>query len=184
MSPSSTFPHPPRGGARAAARSSVLTRGADHAPGRVLALDVGLRRTGIAISDPQRRLATPLETVSLQLRALIAHLRRRIDEYEVSLVLIGHPELRSGRATAPARLAEEIARRLRAGSGVAVRYWGETLTSWEAESLLQDASRRARRRPARRRRTKEAIDRVAASLILQDFLDSQGGPAPPAGEAE
>jgi putative Holliday junction resolvase len=162
-----------------------MTGERDPAAGRVLALDVGLRRTGLALSDPSRTLASPLETVTLGLRALLTHICELIRAHEVKLVLIGHPELRTQRSTEPARLAEELAERLRARTDVAVRFWDETLTSWEATGLLErSAGARRRRTVGRRRPPKGAIDRVAATLILQDYLDAQQGPRPAAPEPE
>lgn len=159
-----------------------MTDDARLAAGRVLALDVGPRRTGIALSDPSRILASPLETVTLGLRALVSHVCDLIREHGITLVIIGHPELRSGRPSAPARMAEEVAARLRARAGAEVRFWDETLTSWEAELLL---GRGPGARGGRRRRDRKGVvDQVAATLILQDFLDGQGGPRPVAPEPE
>jgi len=154
---------------------------------RVLALDVGERRTGIALSDPSLSLAAPLQTVTLGLRALLIHLRELIAEHEVGLVVIGQPELLSGRRTVPSLLAEEIGARLRAQAGVEVLFWQETLTSWEAERILDgqspdsaDRERRAKgrrgRRGARRRPRRSAqgdVDQLAAALLLQEFLDAR-----------
>jgi putative holliday junction resolvase len=138
--------------------------------GRVLALDLGRRRTGIAISDREAGLATPLETVSLTPRALLEHLRRLIRVREVTTVVVGRPMLPSGEPGEIARWAEEFGERLRNETGVAVVLWDEGLTSWQAERIVPArAPRSARERAARRAR----IDRVAAALILQDYLDDR-----------
>lgn len=131
--------------------------------GRLLALDPGKKRTGIALSDPSGRIATPLETVSLSPRKLIAHLAQRIAEYEIESVIIGRPELPSGDESEIGALAAEIGRRLEEETGVAVVFWDETLTSWEAEEIIKE--RGGREKPGE-------VDRLAAALILQDYLNA------------
>jgi putative holliday junction resolvase len=138
--------------------------------GRVLALDLGRRRTGIALSDTGATLATPLETVTLGSRALLEHLGRLIRARGVATVVIGRPMLASGEPGEIGRWAEEFAERLRNETGVAVVLWDESLTSWEAKGLVPArAPRSAKDRAAKR----AAIDRIAAALILQDFLDDR-----------
>ena len=141
--------------------------GDSRSSGRILALDPGRRRTGIALSDPAGSLASPLETVSLPLRSLLQHIRGLIAEHAVYCVLIGYPRLPSGDPGEIAALSEEIALRLRRSTDVEVVLWDETLSSWEAERLLSESS-------ARRRRDRGAVDRLAAALILQDYLDHRG----------
>lgn len=164
-----------------------------EASGRVLALDVGLRRTGIAMSDPLRRLASPLETVSLGPRALVAHILDLVKQHEITLIVLGHPELRGGLVSAPSQLVSALAAKLRAASDIPVIFWDETLTTWEAEAVLRQPGRKRARSAAgsasamRRRRAahKAEIDRVAAAVILQDFLDTQrhrAGSTPPEDE--
>ena len=154
----SDFPTPPEAG-----------RGS-----RVLALDVGTRRTGIALSDTSRLLATPLETVSLGVKALVMHVRLLVTEHDVGLIVIGQPALLSGAKSSAAELAERVGMKLRASLGVKVVLWDETLTSWEAEEILRARGRAGA--GGRKRRSKEArrgeIDRLAAAVILQDYLNS------------
>ena len=113
--------------------------------GRVLAIDPGRRRTGLALSDPGRRLATPLATVELPLRKLLAHVRDLIDQHQVREVLIGWPRLRSGEGGEIAALSEKIAARLKRSTAVRVHLWDEALTSWEAGRLaaVRDPAPRA-----------------------------------------
>jgi putative Holliday junction resolvase len=142
---------------------------------RALGLDIGRRRTGIAVSDPGARLATPLETVELPIGRLVAHVRALAARLQVSVVVIGLPRLPSGEKGEVAFLAEAAGDRLKA-AGLTVRFWDEALTSWEAQEIL--SRRRPGRRPggtaARRMRQRRdgELDRVAAALILQDYLDA------------
>ena len=132
--------------------------------GRLLALDPGGKRTGIALSDPSGQIATPLETVALPLRKLIAHLTKRIAEYQIERVIIGRPQLPSGDESEMGALGAEIGRRLESATGVGIVYWDEALTSWEAAEILKERGRR--KRPGE-------IDRLAAALILQDYMNAQ-----------
>lgn len=160
--------------------------------GRILALDPGRARTGIALSDPEGRLASPLETVSYRPGQLVDHVLALIARHEVVAVVIGLPYLPSGDEGEIAVLSRQLAERIRRGADVEIVLRDETLTSWEAQSLVQGTGRR--RRTGARARAGE-VDRLAATLILQDYLDElrrtrgrsgegEGGrpdvPAPPA----
>ena len=163
---------------------AVKPTGHDDSP-RVLALDPGLRRTGIALSDPSARLASPLETVELPPRRLIEHICSLIEDHGVGLVLVGLPQLPSGQKGEVAQLAEHLADRIHRRAGVEVLLWDETLTSWEAESILKgsakDPDRSFRgggpiRRKGRAKRVRDrpgAVDRLAAARVLQDYLDTR-----------
>jgi putative Holliday junction resolvase len=135
--------------------------------GRVLAIDPGERRVGFAVSDPLGITAQGLPTFDRKTGGdLVAHVRALADEYQVELVVVGNPIAMSGRegeASAKARqLGDEIRRRL----GVEVKLWDERLSSAEAQRAL-----------AGTRAGKKAIDRVAAVLILQGYLDAHAGPS-------
>jgi putative holliday junction resolvase len=155
---------------------------ATHPAHKVLAIDVGLRRTGIAVSDESRSLARPLQTVTLAKRALVVHLLELIRAHAVDCVVIGLPRQASGDEGEVAALARDIGRRLEQASGAAVVFQDEALTSWEAQQILRE--RGAKRAGASRRgagqagsRTRRAqrgeIDQLAAALILQEYLDAQ-----------
>ena len=137
--------------------------------GRVLGLDHGDVRIGVAISDPVRRLALPLGTVQVgrppgELEA-IAEL---VVSNDVTLVVVGHPLLLSGKAGARARLADEFAEALGAVIGVPVVLHDERLSTAEAERTLREAGAKGSDR-------RRAVDRSAATVILQSFLDAAGG---------
>ncbi|MBP7669147.1 MAG: Holliday junction resolvase RuvX [Candidatus Eisenbacteria bacterium] len=150
---------------------------AAHMPrGRVLGIDVGTRRTGIALSDPSRSLASPLETVSLDAAALVDHVAGLARIHEVNTIVIGVPIRPSGDAGEIGTRAQDLADRLRARLGVEVLLWNEALSSWEAEEVLRKKKHGGRKpggreSAARRRAAAAEIDKVAAALILQDFLD-------------
>ncbi len=144
-----------------------------EAGGRILALDPGRVRTGLALSDPEGLLASPLETVSLPPRKLVDHVLALIERHDVCLVLIGQPRLPSGDPGEIAALSADLARRIRARARVPVLLRDESLTSWEAGALIHRDRERPRGPGSARSRkaAKERVDRTAAALILQDYLD-------------
>lgn len=136
-------------------------------PGRVLGLDLGDVRIGVAISDPDRRLAVPLGTVLAgqppgELKA-IADLVRVND---VVLVVVGYPLSLTGDAGPRARHTQELAAALASALPVPVELQDERLSTVEAERALRDAG-------AKGRNVRRAVDRSAATLILQSWLDAR-----------
>ncbi len=142
---------------------------------RVLALDVGERRIGVAISDPTGTVARPLCTLRRASRAEdFAAIQRLIDEHAVEKVIIGLPLTLRGEEGPQARRIGRYAQALADSLSVPVEMWDERYTTTVAEEIVRRASRRRRRR----RREAPDVDAVAAAVILQSFLDSQGGPPP------
>ena len=143
--------------------------------GRVLGVDAGAVRIGVAISDPDRLVATPLETVAGSApggaddqAAETAAVRRLADlaqAHGCDTVVVGLPKALSGRDTASTVMARRLASRLREHD-LQVELWDERLSSAEAERMLIGAGRRRRQR-------KDERDRVAATIILQGWLDAQ-----------
>lgn len=130
-----------------------------------LGVDYGRRRTGLSVSDPEGRLAVPLTTLICRgLDDLAARIAERVREREAAAVVLGLPRHEDGRPGELAPEIEDLANRLRA-RGLSVVFWDERLTSWEAGTMLQHASRSVRRK-------KENIDAAAATLILQSYLES------------
>jgi putative holliday junction resolvase len=132
---------------------------------RVLAVDPGSKRVGLAISDPTGTIAQPLTTVAGEpsdtLPTRLADIAR---EREVSRIIVGLPRRLDGSYGPEAKSARELADRLRRASGLPVELVDERLTTVAAErSLLEGGVRRAKRR--------QAVDRVAAALLLQSSLD-------------
>ena len=140
-----------------------------RAGGRVLGVDLGSRRIGLALSDPTRTIASPLEVIERQRsheadhRAIVAIARAN----DAATIVVGLPLSLSGETGPAARatLDEIEAMRATAGEEVAVEAFDERLTTVTAERSLQEARMR---RDARRR----VVDKVAAAVMLQTYLES------------
>lgn len=142
-------------------------------PGRVMALDVGGRRIGVALSDPTRALASPLTTIHAVPRdRAIARILALLHEHAVTDLVVGLPLTMSGEHGSQAQVVQAFVDQLRAASVVPIQLFDERLTTVAAERMMIDLGMRAEQRKAR-------IDEVAASIILQDYLDSRRGPRPP-----
>jgi putative Holliday junction resolvase len=128
---------------------------------RILAVDPGERRVGLAISDPLGITAQGLPTFDRKGGDIIAHVRALASEYDVARVVVGRPLALSGREGDASRRATELARAIADALGVPVDMWDERLSSSEAQRVLAGS-----------RAEKGAVDRVAAVLILQGYLAS------------
>jgi putative pre-16S rRNA nuclease len=136
-------------------------------PARVLAIDFGLRRIGLAVSDALGITAQGLPTLQrTAIRKDIEQIRAMAEEYSVQKVLVGNPISHAGTATAMSRHAEEFAKKLQSRLGCPVELWDERLTSVEANRMLRSAGLSIGKR-------QQAVDRVAAVLLLQNYLDQQ-----------
>ena len=139
---------------------------------RVLGCDYGGRRIGLAVSDPTGLIAFPLPTVEA---ATPKEAARRVAaaaaEAEAGLIVVGLPLLLSGEKGEQALRTEEFVELLKARFEGQVRTWDERLTSAQSERVLRELAgeRRGRRPPPRKGR----VDQVAATLLLQSFLDSE-----------
>ncbi len=140
---------------------------------KILAIDPGQVRLGLAISDGDRKFAFPLETYTRRdpLRDA-AHLRAIVVAEGVGLLLVGLPLHTDGREGESARLARVFGDALAGQLGLPVRYFDERFTTVEAEAILWGAGLTHRQRKERR-------DRLAAQILLQTFLDA-GCPEEPA----
>ena len=136
-------------------------------PGRVLGLDLGDARIGVAISDVRRRIAVPLCTLRTGAPADVKAIADLGHGNDVTLVVIGHPLHLSGEAGERAHHAERFAEALDAFLDVPVLLQDERLSSIEADRALREAGASGRER----RRT---VDRSAATVILQAWLDAAG----------
>nr|HID12730.1 Holliday junction resolvase RuvX [Anaerolineae bacterium] len=136
---------------------------------RILGLDVGERRVGIAVSDPTGTVARPLQTLARGSReedfAVIAAL---VAEHDVRLIVVGRPLSLDGAEGPQARRVTRYAEALAASLPVQVISWDERFTTVTAEEIL-----RRSRKKKRRARTKGEVDAIAAAVILQSYLDSQ-----------
>jgi len=134
---------------------------------RILALDVGARRIGLAISDPLGITAQGLETLQrTSKRVDLEYLEAIIRKNDVREVVVGHPLRLSGSASAQTAKVEEFAEQLRQRFQLPVHLWDERLTSAQAQRVLRESGISIRKRG-------QAVDRMAAVLILQSFLDSR-----------
>lgn len=139
---------------------------------RVLAIDLGARRIGLAISDRSRTLARPLNTLTVTdeadaLARVIAEVERLVREEDgLAAVVVGMPSRLDGSPTDATRRVQQFVHALEARVDVPVTTEDERLTSREAESLLAVRERDWKKRKAR-------LDQAAAALILQDYLDKQ-----------
>ena len=135
-------------------------------PGRVLGLDLGDARIGVAISDDRRRMAVPLGTIRTGAPQDVKAIADLVAERDVTLVVVGHPLQMSGEPAERAHLAERFAEALRSVLSVDVRLQDERLSTVEADRALRQAGATGRER----RRT---VDRSAATVILQAWLDGR-----------
>ena len=133
------------------------------AVGRILGIDPGERRVGLAVSDPLGITAQGLETFDRRTGELTHHIRGLVQEYAVEEIVMGHPLSMSGRPSETTLSAQRLARELEEALGLPVTLWDERLSSVEAKRVLAGS-----------RAPKGAIDRVAATLILQTYMDSKG----------
>jgi putative pre-16S rRNA nuclease len=147
-------------------------------PARILAIDFGLRRIGLAVSDALGITAQGLPTLRRSaIRKDILHIRAVAEEYSVEKIIVGNPIGHAGTATTMSRHAEEFAKRLQGGLNCQVELWDERLTSVEANRMLKSAGLSINKR-------QQAVDRVAAVLLLQNYLDRQANELEQAGSAE
>ncbi len=139
-----------------------------QSPHRILALDVGSRTIGRAVSDPLGITAQGLETIRRKnKRTDLAALADTIRAYEVGEIVVGNPLHMSGTAGTQAEKMALFAEDLRKYFNLPVHLWDERLTSAEANRVLRDSEMSIKRRG-------EVVDRLAAVLILQSFLAARG----------
>ena len=145
---------------------------------RVLALDWGVKRIGLALSGPLGFTAQGLSTLARRNKQQdLNYLKSLARKHCVSLVLVGNPLQMNGNEGTQAEKVRLFAKELEEHLNIEVRLWDERLTSMEAQRVLQDAGVTLAKRG-------KAVDRMAAVLLLQNFLDSQPRPNPIAAEAE
>lgn len=133
---------------------------------RCLGLDLGSKRIGVALCDPEERVATPLTVVERSKSRAHDHanIAKLVAEYEVEAVVVGLPLNMKGKVTAAAQSAKEETEQLRAALGIPVHLHDERLTTVTADRSLMEMEMKA---DARRR----VVDKVAAAVMLQAYLD-------------
>jgi putative holliday junction resolvase len=136
--------------------------------GRILAIDYGSRRMGLAVSDALGITAQGIETLERKnKRADFGRLERIIREYQVCEIVLGNPLRMSGQEGTQSQKVAEFAEELRQRFELPVHLWDERLTSAEANRLLRENEVSLKRRT-------QAVDRMAAVLILQSFMQARG----------
>ena len=137
--------------------------------GRILALDVGKKRIGLAVSDALGITAQGIDTLErIRIRDDLERLKEIAEHWQVKLLLIGKPLHMSGEESRQSEYTSEFAERLGAYLELPVVFWDERLTSMEAERILRSSGASLERR-------KGAVDRMAAVLLLQSYLQNQEG---------
>jgi putative Holliday junction resolvase len=133
---------------------------------RILALDHGTKRIGVAVSDETKTIAQPLEYISAEPFAdFLARLKQLLVEKEIDLVLIGLPRNMDGSYGPAALKAREFAAVLQSTVGLPLQTWDERLTTAQAQRFLIEGG-------VRRKDRKEKVDKTAAAILLQSYLDS------------
>ena len=133
---------------------------------RILALDHGTKRVGVAVSDELKMIATPLEFIPAEpFDAMLVRLKEIIREKEVELILVGMPRNMDGSYGPAALKAKEFVAALGAKFVVPIKTWDERLTTTQAQKFLISAG-------VRRDQRKEKVDNTAAAILLQSYLDS------------
>jgi putative holliday junction resolvase len=136
---------------------------------RILALDHGTKRIGVAVSDELKMIAQPLEYILAEPFAdFLARLREVIHDKEVDLILVGMPRNMDGSYGPAAQKVQEFVAMLRGALAVPIKLWDERLTSAQANRLLIQGG-------VRREKRKEKVDKMAAAILLQSYLDSRPG---------
>jgi putative pre-16S rRNA nuclease len=134
---------------------------------RILGLDVGSKRIGLAISDPLGITAQGLETIQRQNKRLdFERLEKVIRDYGVAEIVIGYPLRMSGAEGVQAEKMQRFADELRERCGLPVHLWDERLTSAQANRLLRETDMSIKRRG-------QVVDQMAAVLILQSWMDAK-----------
>jgi putative Holliday junction resolvase len=136
---------------------------------RILAIDHGSKRIGIAVSDELKMIAQPLEFIlAAPFPAFLARLNELINEKEVELIIIGMPRNMDGSYGPAAQKVEEFVEALKDLVSVPVKLWDERLTSAQANRVLIQGN-------VRRDKRKEKVDAMAAAILLQSYLDGLAG---------
>lgn len=135
---------------------------------RILALDHGSKRIGVALSDELGMIAQPLEYIPAEpLEEFFIRLDQLIQEKAIGEIIVGMPRNMNGTYGPAAEKATEFMGQLKEKHALPIRAWDERLTTAQAQRVLLDAG-------TRRSQRKEKVDKMAAAILLQSYLDSKG----------
>jgi putative Holliday junction resolvase len=136
---------------------------------RIMGLDYGSKTVGVALSDELGITAQPIMTIERKsenkLRRTLAKIEELIDEYGVSFVVLGYPKNMDNTVGARALATEEFKEHLERRTGLEVVLQDERLSTVESERILMESG-------IRRENRKEYVDKMAAAVILQSYLDA------------
>lgn len=142
--------------------------------GRILGLDVGDRRIGVAVSDPDGHFALPLNSIVRDGRGLeLERIADLVREDEISAIVVGLPLSLSGESGAQAEISTAFARKLEETLGLPVHLYDERLSTREANRLVTEDGRGGGGRRGRQKGPTPDTDALAASIILQAYLDAR-----------
>ena len=135
---------------------------------RIMGLDFGSKTVGVAISDPLLITAQGITIIRRKeenkLRQTLAQIEELIQEYEVTEIVLGNPKNMNDTLGDRSKLSEEFKEKLERRTGLPVVMWDERLTTVAADKAMMEAG-------IRREHRKEHVDRIAATFILQGYLD-------------
>ncbi|OYD16834.1 Holliday junction resolvase RuvX [candidate division WOR-3 bacterium JGI_Cruoil_03_51_56] len=146
------------------------------AMGRILCLDIGEKRTGVAVTDETKTIAQGLRTIEHKgQNQLIEEIKRLMSEYEPELIVIGRPLSLSGKPSTRSEMVRRFSTKLGKLLKLPIELFDERYSTTRANRVLEQAYGGPRRRqmpPAtgRTRSRKMAVDRIAATIILEDYL--------------
>ncbi len=131
---------------------------------KIMSVDLGKARTGVALSDESESFAFPKEVITeYNEDRLIERLSSKAHELGAELLVVGHPKNMDGSEGESARRCAELAKRLEEKSGIKTLLWDERCTTVSAHTVLNMNDTRGRKR-------KQTVDAVAAVMILEDYL--------------
>lgn len=132
---------------------------------RIMAIDYGDAHTGVALSDPTGFLTGTTTTIhSRKAEVVLEELKRLVEEYQVTELVMGFPRNMDGTEGPRAQLYRDFAQRVEEATGLKPILWDERRTTVDAHRILFEAGKNAKKR-------KKTVDAVAASLILEGYLD-------------
>ena len=136
---------------------------------RIMGLDYGTKTVGVALSDELGITAQPIRTIERKsenkLRKTLAEIESIIEEYKVTFVVLGYPKNMNNTIGSRAKATEEFKEHIERRTGLPVDLQDERLTTVESERILMESG-------VRREHRKEYVDKMAAAIILQSYLDA------------